>query len=115
MSKGRNKCVECEADAVDKRMVCATHAPLYDDAQMDRDVVAYIASRLGKTQRRGLLALSGDFGPSGEFVAMRRLWYRKDIPQILDHQHAERDCWALRPIGIAVRGFILRTGGRRTE
>lgn len=35
---GRNQCVECDADALDKRMVCSEHAPLYDDARMQEDI-----------------------------------------------------------------------------
>lgn len=33
-----NQCVECGAEAVDHHMVCAEHAPLYDDARMQRDI-----------------------------------------------------------------------------
>jgi len=35
---GRNQCVECDNDATDKRMVCAEHAPLYDDALMQAEI-----------------------------------------------------------------------------
>lgn len=64
-----------------------------------------IIRKLGAAQRRGLLALpaSGSFGNSGEFEAMKRLWYRDDIPRLVDHMHRTDDCWALRDIGLEVR------------
>ncbi len=69
--------------------------------------VAEIARGLGAAQKRGILALSGEWGPSGEHAAMKRLWYRADIPLLLDHRHRTDDCWMLRSIGLAVRAHLL--------
>lgn len=71
-----------------------------------------IAARLGAAQKRGLLNLSDKWGPSGEHAAMKRLWYRDDVPLLLDHRHKTNDCWQLRPLGIAVRKYLEATNDR---
>jgi hypothetical protein len=68
--------------------------------------VAEIAKKLGKAQKRGVLNLSDKWGASGEHQAMKRLWYRDDIPMLLDHKSRTDDCWQLRPIGLAVRAHL---------
>lgn len=67
---------------------------------------ATIARKLGAAQRRAMLALSADWGPSGDHRACIRLWYRNDISQLLDHAHQTDDCWKLRPIGLAVQAVL---------
>lgn len=70
------------------------------------DDIAEIVRKLGAAQKRGILALSDDFGPSGEHAAMKRLWHRDDIPMLVDHQHCADDSWSLRPLGLAVRARL---------
>jgi len=67
-----------------------------------------IARKLGSAQKRVILALSGEWGPSGNHAAASRLWWRGDIPMLLDHRHQTDDCWKLRPLGIAVREYLER-------
>jgi len=83
-------------------------AILHQGTNMTTDTanVAEIAKALGKAQKRGILALSEQWGPSGEHQAMKRLWYRNDIPMLLDHKSRTDDCWQLRPIGLAVRAHL---------
>jgi hypothetical protein len=66
----------------------------------------HIAAKLGASQKRGILNLSDEWGPSGERAAMKRLWHRDDIPLLIDHKHRTDDCWILRPIGLAVRNIL---------
>jgi len=70
-----------------------------------------IAQKLGKAQRRVVLALSSTWGPSGGHAAAKRLLYRQDIPLLLDHRHRSDDCWSLRPIGLAVRAILEINNG----
>lgn len=70
------------------------------------DDIAAIVKKLGAAQKRGILALSDDFRPSGEHQAMVRLWYRDDIPLLVDHRHRTNDCWRLRPLGLRVRAAL---------
>lgn len=67
-----------------------------------------IARKLGAAQRRVVLALFDEWAESGNQAAAKRLWYRNDIPQLLDHRHRTNDCWQLRPIGIAVQAVLRR-------
>ncbi len=72
----------------------------------EQSEIARIASRLGAAQKRGVLNLSRKWGASGEHQAMKRLWYRNDIPLFLDHKYRTDDCWQLRPIGQSVRALL---------
>jgi len=72
------------------------------------DDVSVIAGKLGRVQRRAIAKLTEEWGPSGEHEACKRLWFRTDIPLLLDHKHMTDDCWKLRPIGVAVRAEIVR-------
>lgn len=65
-----------------------------------------IARKLGPAQKRVMLRLHSDWDSSGNHEAAKRLWYRNDIPQLLDHRHCSGDSWRLRPIGIAVRDYL---------
>ncbi len=73
---------------------------------IDQREAATIARKLGVAQKRAILNLSADWGPSGEYTAAKRLWLRSDIPLLLDHRHRTDDCWQLRPIGLEVRTIL---------
>lgn len=68
-----------------------------------------MAAKLGAAQKRGILNLTEEWGASGEHQAMKRLWHRTDIRQLIDHKHRTDDCWCLRPIGLAVRKVLERS------
>lgn len=74
------------------------------------DDIARIAVKLGSAQKRVILSLSAEWGPSSDHQAAKRLWYRNDIPLLLDHRHRTNNCWSLRPLGLAVRNHL--TGER---
>jgi hypothetical protein len=69
-----------------------------------------IARKLGAAQRRTVLSLTDDWGKAASHAAAKRLWYRNDIPLLLDHRHRTDNCWALRPARHrAVRRILERT------
>jgi hypothetical protein len=71
--------------------------------------VEKIVRKLGAAQRRTVLSLTGEWGAAASHQAAKRLWYRTDIPLLLDHKHRTDNCRALRPIGLAVRAHLLST------
>lgn len=76
-----------------------------------QEEIAWIARKLGSAQKRVVMALSAEWGPSGNHAAATRLWCRQDIPLLLDHRHQTDDCWSLRPKGIAVRAYLRSLSG----
>lgn len=72
-----------------------------------------IARKLGSAQRRVVLSLPGDgnWGRSANHQAAKRLWYRNDIPLLIDHRHRTDNVWSLRPLGLAVRAELERERG----
>lgn len=72
--------------------------------------VAEIAGKLGAAQKRTILSLDETWGPADSHQAAKRLWYRDDIPLLLDHRHRTNNCWSLRPIGLLVRDHLRATG-----
>ena len=72
---------------------------------------AKIAAKLGRAQRRAIMNLGADFGPSGEHRACVRMWWRDDIPRLIDHKHLTDDCWSLRPLGLAVKAYLEARDG----
>ena len=67
---------------------------------------AEIARKLGAAQKLTILSLSEEWGPAASHAAAKRLWRRCDIPLLLDHKYRTDNCWALRPIGLAVRAEL---------
>ena len=68
--------------------------------------VEKIAQKLGTAQTRVILSLSLGWGPSGDNAAAKRIWYRGDIPRLIDHKHRTDDCWCLTQTGLAVRAYL---------
>lgn len=68
--------------------------------------VAEIAGKLGAAQKRTVLSLSGEWGRAACHQAAKRLWWRNDIPMLLDHKHCTDNCWQLRPLGLQVRAHL---------
>jgi len=72
----------------------------------DRSEAERVAKGLGAAQKRTILSLDEDWGPAYSHAAAKRLWYRNDIPLLLDHRHRTNNCWSLRPLGLAVRAIL---------
>ena len=70
------------------------------------DDPAAMARKLGAVEKRTILSLSEEWGPAASHAAAKRLWHRHDIPLLLDHKYRADNCWALRPIGLAVRAEL---------
>lgn len=71
--------------------------------------VAEIAGKIGRTQKLVVLSLSEDWGPSANHQAAKRLWYRGDIPRLVDHKHCEDNVWCLTRIGRQVAAHLEGT------
>lgn len=74
--------------------------------------IAAIARKLGRAQKRVILSLSAEFGPAADHRAAKRLWYRNDIPLLLDHRYRTDNCWQLRPIGLSVKAILEKENSR---
>ncbi len=72
----------------------------------DSELIA-LAGKLGAAQKRGILNLEVEsFKPSSEHQAMKRLWYRVDVPSLVAHAHCANDQWRLTPLGLALRDHL---------
>mgnify|MGYP003453354931 CR=1 FL=1 len=73
---------------------------------MTQEEIVAISRKLGRAQKRVILSLSADFGRAADHQAAKRLWWRDDIPLLLDHRHQTGNCWQLRPLGLRVRAIL---------
>lgn len=70
------------------------------------DEVEAIARKLGAAQRRTVLSLSGEWGKAACHQAAKRLWWRTDIPFLVQHKHCADNIWRLTNHGLAIRRHL---------
>jgi hypothetical protein len=77
--------------------------------------LASFAERLGPAQRRVILALSEEWGPSPCHQTAKRMWYgitgrgirRQRGPMyVIDHKHCTDNCWRLNDDGLALQNAL---------
>ncbi|WP_155262915.1 hypothetical protein [Sphingomonas segetis] len=82
--------------------------------------LADLAAKLGAAQRRVILALGEDWGPSPDHQAAKRMWYgisgrgikrTRGLVYVIEHKHRTDNCWRLNERGLELQA-ALRAEGR---
>jgi len=77
--------------------------------------LADLAERLGPAQRRIILALGEDWGPSPDHQATKRMWYgvtgrgikrQRGPVYVVEHKHRTDNCWRLNDNGLALQSAL---------
>lgn len=119
-SKGRRVCRTC------KRIRAKRDLPKWRQtarlARPEKSLPARIAAVLGRGQRRVVLSLGEDWGPSCDHACAKRMFYGvrgtgggrlERFYYLVDHKHLTDNCWRLTDLGLSVRAEL--EGAKRED